>query len=58
MGESLEFDTWLKKTLIKLNTDDEIFSSYIKGILEADDSHEEKKEALEGIISGITVSAE
>lgn len=56
MGETatLEFDTWLRETLVKLNTDDEIFSPYIKGILDTDDSSEEKTEALQGIISEIT----
>uniref|UniRef100_A0A2P2HZE3 Coiled-coil domain-containing protein 43 n=1 Tax=Hirondellea gigas TaxID=1518452 RepID=A0A2P2HZE3_9CRUS len=58
MGESssIEFDNWLKDTLVNLNTDDEIFSPYIKGILDTDDSTEEKIEALEGIISEITES--
>lgn len=58
MGEtaSLEFETWLRETLVKLNTDDEIFSSYIKGILDTEDSSEEKLEALQSIMSEITVS--
>lgn len=58
MGEtaSLEFETWLRETLVKLNTDDEIFSSYIKGILDTEDSSEEKFEALQSIMSEITVS--
>ena len=51
----VNFDVWLKKTLVDLNTDDEIFSPYITGILETDDPDEEKEEALQGIISGITV---
>ena len=51
-----DFEVWLKKTLIKLNTDDEIFSPYITGILEADDPQDEKEEALQAILSEITVS--
>lgn len=51
-----EFSLWLKKKLIDLNTDDEVFSPYILGILEADDSEEEKSEALLGILSEIIVS--
>ena len=58
MGEinSIEFDAWLKETLIKLNTDDEVFSPYIKGIMDTDDPIEEKTEALEGILASIIVS--
>ncbi|KAF2357168.1 hypothetical protein FHG87_012075 [Trinorchestia longiramus] len=51
---SLEFDAYLKETLIKLNTDDEVFFPYIRGILEGEDSIEEKDEALQGIIAEIT----
>lgn len=56
MAAAVEFDSWLKKTLIKLNSDDEVFSPYIKGIVDTDDPIEEKKESLEGILSSITVS--
>ncbi|KAA0188604.1 hypothetical protein HAZT_HAZT000830 [Hyalella azteca] len=52
----LDFDIYLKETLINLKTDDEIFSPYIKGILEGDESPEDKNEALQGIISEITDS--
>ncbi|KAL7645582.1 UNVERIFIED_CONTAM: hypothetical protein RMT77_003968 [Armadillidium vulgare] len=48
------FSIWLKKKLVDLNTDDEVFSPYILGILESDDSEEEKREALDGILSEIT----
>ncbi|KAB7504056.1 Coiled-coil domain-containing protein 43 [Armadillidium nasatum] len=48
------FSIWLKKKLVDLNTDDEVFSPYILGILESDDSEEEKREALFGILSEIT----
>ena len=53
-GEN-EFDVWLGNKLRELNTDEGVFGSYIKGILIGDDSHDEKAEALEGIISEITV---
>ncbi|XP_069166554.1 coiled-coil domain-containing protein 43 [Procambarus clarkii] len=56
MAEALpcDFDTWLKNTLVLLNTDDEVFSPYIKGILEGDENAEEKLEALQGILTEIT----
>ncbi|CAL4077407.1 unnamed protein product [Meganyctiphanes norvegica] len=51
-----EFDHWLKDTLVNLNTDDEVFSPYIKGILEGEETADEKQEALQGILSEITES--
>ncbi|KAI4472432.1 hypothetical protein M0802_016829 [Mischocyttarus mexicanus] len=49
------FDTWLSKKLQELNTDEGVFGSYIKGILEGDETEDEKIEALESILAGITV---
>lgn len=49
------FDDWLSKKLQDLKTDEGIFGSYIKGILQGDETEEEKIEALEGILTGITV---
>ncbi|KAF4529527.1 hypothetical protein B566_EDAN015185 [Ephemera danica] len=49
-----EFDTWLIVKLKSLNTDEGVFSSYIKGILEGDETDDEKNESLEGILSEIT----
>ncbi|XP_075149378.1 coiled-coil domain-containing protein 43 [Haematobia irritans] len=48
-----EFTKWLNQKLKELNTDETVFGSYITGILEDDDSLEEKKEALEGILGEI-----
>ncbi|XP_005189741.1 coiled-coil domain-containing protein 43 [Musca domestica] len=53
MATTTEFATWLNQKLKELNTDESVFGSYITGILEDDDSLEEKKEALEGILSEI-----
>ncbi|XP_026469878.1 coiled-coil domain-containing protein 43-like [Ctenocephalides felis] len=50
------FSVWLNDKLQKLNTDETVFGSYITGILEGDESHEEKVEALEGILSEIIIS--
>ncbi|XP_046819600.1 coiled-coil domain-containing protein 43 [Vespa crabro] len=48
------FDSWLSKKLQALNTDEGVFGSYIKGILEGDETEDEKVEALESILAGIT----
>lgn len=49
------FDAWLSKKLQALNTDEGVFGTYIRGILEGDESEDEKTEALESILAGITV---
>ena len=51
------FDAWLSEKLQALNTDESVFGTYIKGILESDEPEDEKTEALEGILAGVTVSA-
>ncbi|KAH8334502.1 hypothetical protein KR059_010821 [Drosophila kikkawai] len=51
MSASEEFQDWLNDQLRKLNTDENVFGSYIVGILEGDETTEEKTEALEGILS-------
>lgn len=56
MSNKDEFIKWLNKKLQSLNTDESVFGSYILGILEGDESKDEKSEALEGILSAIIVS--
>lgn len=51
-----DFSAWLDKKLKDLNTDEGVFGSYITGILDGDETYEEKTEALEGILSEIIVS--
>ncbi|KAI8115206.1 hypothetical protein FF38_01676 [Lucilia cuprina] len=53
MAVSSNFATWLNLKLQELNTDESVFGSYILGILEGDETYEEKHEALEGILSEI-----
>ncbi|XP_019848058.1 coiled-coil domain-containing protein 43 isoform X1 [Bactrocera dorsalis] len=48
-----EFTSWLQKKLIELNTDPDIFGSYIAGILDGEDTLDEKREALNDILSEI-----
>lgn len=56
MSDKLAFKNWLNNKLKSLNTDESVFGSYILGILEGDESKDEKREALEGILSAIIVS--
>lgn len=56
MAASTQFTTWLNSKLRELNTDETVFGSYIIGILEGDETPDEKREGLEGILSEILVS--
>ncbi|KAB0798621.1 hypothetical protein PPYR_09614 [Photinus pyralis] len=51
-----EFGLWLGKKLRDLDIDECVFGSYISGILDGDESEEEKTDALEGILSEILVT--
>lgn len=51
-----DFEPWLIEKLKALKIDEGVYSSYITGILEDDESIDEKKEALEGILSELVVS--
>lgn len=50
------FEPWLIQKLKELKIDEGVYGSYITGILEGDESIDEKREALEGILSEIAVS--
>lgn len=51
-----EFEPWLIDKLKSLKTDEGVFGSYISSILESEETIDEKKDALEGILSEIVVS--
>lgn len=51
-----DFEPWLIDKLKSLKTDEGVFGSYISGILESEETIDEKKDALEGILSEIVVS--
>ncbi|XP_013182919.1 coiled-coil domain-containing protein 43 [Amyelois transitella] len=51
-----EFEPWLNNKLKSLKTDEGVFGSYITGILDSEDSIDDKKDALEDILSGIVDS--
>lgn len=50
------FQPWLIDKLKSLKTDENVFGSYISGILESEDTIDEKKDALEELLSEIVVS--
>lgn len=56
MSNKDEFTKWLNNKLRSLNTDESVFGSYILGILEGDETKDEKHEAIEGVLSAIIVS--
>lgn len=55
MAAANDFEPWLIEKLKELKIDEGVYGSYITGILEGDESTDEKKEALEGILSEIAV---
>ncbi|XP_038052155.1 coiled-coil domain-containing protein 43-like [Patiria miniata] len=55
MCTASDFEDWLSKRLKNINIDDEVFGSYILGVVDTDDStDEDKMETLMGILSEIT----
>ncbi|CAB0028953.1 unnamed protein product [Trichogramma brassicae] len=56
-GENNNFDSWLNTKLGELEVDESVFSSYIRSILEDDESDDEKREGLESLLSGATNEA-
>lgn len=56
MATGENFVKWLNSKLRELKTDENVYGSYMIGILDGDESIEEKKEALEEILSQIIVS--
>ncbi|XP_063974467.1 coiled-coil domain-containing protein 43 [Diachasmimorpha longicaudata] len=48
------FSSWLTDKLKSLNTDEIVYGNYIRAILDGNETEDEKSEALEGVISGIT----
>nr|CAG4648974.1 EOG090X0H15 [Polyphemus pediculus] len=47
-------DSWLSVKLKSLDTDENVFGAYIRGILEGEETEDEKMEALEGILSEVS----
>lgn len=49
-----DFESWLSDRLRALNTDDEVYRPYIVSILEDEPDSEERKEALDGVLGGVS----
>lgn len=56
VSDAGEFKSWLNDRLDSLEVDREVYGAYILGILQEEDSDEEKKDALEGIFSAFLVN--
>ncbi|XP_056609080.1 coiled-coil domain-containing protein 43 [Triplophysa dalaica] len=46
-----EFENWLKDRLDSLEVDREVYGAYILGVLKEEENDDEKKDALQGILS-------
>lgn len=46
-----EFETWLNDRLDSLEVDREVYGAYILGVLQEEETDEEKEDALQGILS-------
>jgi len=49
----VEFESWLTEKLTNLGTDASVFSPYIVGILESEETQEEKEEGIDALLSDI-----
>uniref|UniRef100_A0A8C6TYF8 Coiled-coil domain-containing protein 43 n=1 Tax=Neogobius melanostomus TaxID=47308 RepID=A0A8C6TYF8_9GOBI len=46
-----DFETWLNERLDSMEVDREVYGAYILGVLQEEESDEEKEDALQGILS-------
>ena len=51
-----EFESWLNDRLDSLEVDREVYGTYILGVLEEEESDEEREDALQGILSAFVVN--
>lgn len=51
MTDAGEFESWLNDRLDSLEVDREVYGTYILGVLEEEESDEEREDALQGILS-------
>lgn len=50
------FESWLNDRLDSLEVDREVYGAYILGVLQEEETDEEKGDALQGILSAFLVS--
>ena len=51
-----DFEDWLSSKVRSLELDEEVFLDYLKGVLDSEESEEDKREAMTGIFEGAVVS--
>lgn len=51
-----DFESWLNDRLDSLEVDREVYGVYILGVLQEEESDEEKEDALQGILSAFLVN--
>ena len=50
------FDTWLAEKLNSLSLDEDVYSDYLKSVLDEGETEEDLRESLCDILSGVLVS--
>lgn len=54
-----DFEGWLCTRLKEIGLDEDVFGSYVTGVLDEEDtSDEDRQDALVGILDGMTVSSD
>lgn len=56
VADAGEFESWLNDRLDSLEVDREVYGTYILGVLQEEESDEEKEDALQGILSAFLVT--
>ena len=51
------FEEWLICRMRQLGLDEDVFGSYVTGVLDSEDTDEDRKDALIGILEGMTVGS-
>lgn len=55
MTDTGEFESWLNDRLDLLEVDRDVYGIYILGVLQEEETDEEKEDALKGILSAFVV---
>lgn len=55
MTDTGEFESWLNDRLDSLEVDRDVYGIYILGVLQEEETDEEKEDALKGILSAFVV---
>ena len=50
------FEDWLSCRMRQIGLDEDVFGSYVTGVLDSEDTDEDRKDALIGILEGMTVT--